>query len=361
MENEMLVLLEQAYPGIRPDKINPELTEKYVEEAKHFHEIASEELQLASHKESVSKEKEKLENEINIITERLENIYKENDVGTKEEFLKTSEKYYKCNTVRKEIKRNKKELEALLEEEDLKDLEKELKKLRKEYESTKSNDELNAIDRDKAKSIADEIQNKINELEKQSSELKGRIETMEEDLEDRNILEVNLAKTQEERKSFNNYQKSLLIAMNQLEYVSQHMHKELAPILANSAGKIVDTITDNKYSTLKIDENLAIQLDTISSPFPVSVEDLSFGTKDQVYLALRLALTDFFSDSGEKLPVFLDDSFTQYDDKRAMAAMKTLKKVADTRQVFIFTCHNRDRENFVEVSEKSDDSLLLEL
>jgi uncharacterized protein YhaN len=68
---------------------------------------------------------------------------------------------------------------------------------------------------------------------------------------------------------------------------------------------------------------------------------LSSGTEDQLYLALRLAITELITADTEALPIFMDDPLTQYDDKRAAAAIKFLKEYSAGKQLVMFTCHGK--------------------
>jgi hypothetical protein len=69
-------------------------------------------------------------------------------------------------------------------------------------------------------------------------------------------------------------------------------------------------------------------------------EYLSFGTYEQIYLALRLATAELIC---EELPVFLDDILTSYDDERTKNAIECLGDL-DERQIVLFTCHKSDAE-----------------
>jgi uncharacterized protein YhaN len=77
----------------------------------------------------------------------------------------------------------------------------------------------------------------------------------------------------------------------------------------------------------------------LAEPRPVG-PPLSTGTREQVYLALRLALLDELDRSGERLPLFLDEVFVNWDARRRGRGLDLLATAADTRQVFLFTCHD---------------------
>lgn len=69
------------------------------------------------------------------------------------------------------------------------------------------------------------------------------------------------------------------------------------------------------------------------------IPELSEGTRDQLYLALRLAaLEEAFARSGP-MPVVLDDVLVNFDDERAGAALACLAELAGTGQVLLFTHH----------------------
>jgi uncharacterized protein YhaN len=71
----------------------------------------------------------------------------------------------------------------------------------------------------------------------------------------------------------------------------------------------------------------------------VSVEGLSDGTRDQLFLALRLAYIENHCTVNEPCPVILDDVLMAFDDNRAAAALKALRELSAKTQVLLFTHH----------------------
>jgi uncharacterized protein YhaN len=80
----------------------------------------------------------------------------------------------------------------------------------------------------------------------------------------------------------------------------------------------------------------------------VSVEGMSDGTRDQLYLALRLATLEQYLLSHEPLPFVVDDILIQFDDQRAAAALRVLAELSAKTQVLFFTHHWR----LVELAKK---------
>jgi DNA repair exonuclease SbcCD ATPase subunit len=69
---------------------------------------------------------------------------------------------------------------------------------------------------------------------------------------------------------------------------------------------------------------------------------ISRGAREQLFIALRLALASEFARHGSVLPLILDDVLVNFDTKRAAAAIQVLRDVASAgtgRQIFLFTCH----------------------
>ncbi|MDT8376070.1 MAG: AAA family ATPase [Mariprofundaceae bacterium] len=72
----------------------------------------------------------------------------------------------------------------------------------------------------------------------------------------------------------------------------------------------------------------------------VYVEGMSSGTRDQLYLALRLASLEKFMESSEPMPFIVDDILVDFDDARSNAALSALVALAVKTQVILFTHHS---------------------
>ncbi|MEW8009347.1 MAG: hypothetical protein G8D90_14430 [gamma proteobacterium symbiont of Clathrolucina costata] len=76
----------------------------------------------------------------------------------------------------------------------------------------------------------------------------------------------------------------------------------------------------------------------------VFVEGLSSGTRDQLYLALRLASLERYMDSAESMPFIVDDILVDFDDARSEAALREMSDLSKKAQVILFTHHARVAE-----------------
>ena len=69
---------------------------------------------------------------------------------------------------------------------------------------------------------------------------------------------------------------------------------------------------------------------------------MSVGTIDQLYLSLRLSMTEDLS--KEKMPIILDEAFAYYDTQRLENILKYLVNTYPDRQIMIFTCTEREKD-----------------
>jgi uncharacterized protein YhaN len=131
-------------------------------------------------------------------------------------------------------------------------------------------------------------------------------------------------------------------AMTLIEHIASDKHARIAPRLAGRASEYLAEITAGAYGELTINRELEISIRIPqTNRFDTSPEkSLSKGTVDQVYLALRLAFVQALSESGETIPMLLDDPFANYDNTRLDHTMRLLTRLAAKNQILLFTCRD---------------------
>mgnify|MGYP002626050263 CR=1 FL=1 len=116
------------------------------------------------------------------------------------------------------------------------------------------------------------------------------------------------------------------------------------PDLSN-AQKYLEILTGGKYAKINLDlEEINSQDNSINKKW----KELSRGTKEQVYLALRLGYasnytkdrTTMLPNGKADLPIIIDDAFVNFDEQRTKQSIKCLIEFAKTNQVLFFTCHS---------------------
>lgn len=123
------------------------------------------------------------------------------------------------------------------------------------------------------------------------------------------------------------------------EYRTSHQE----PLLLR-AGELFQRMTLGSFGRLTVgypDERPVI-LGVRRDGNEVSVAGMSEGTRDLLYLALRLAsLEQQLESGGEKLPFIVDDILIKLDDHRALATLEALAELAGKTQILFFTHHAR--------------------
>lgn len=134
---------------------------------------------------------------------------------------------------------------------------------------------------------------------------------------------------------------SIELALETMTELSETIKDSFGLYLNKTASDLIGGITGGIYSSMYIDENLDIFMNTKSKMVPM--EQVSSGTMDQIYLALRLAAAKLIQGEQENMPLIFDDSFVLYDDERLKSALKWLS-TAYNGQLIIFTCHKREKQ-----------------
>jgi uncharacterized protein YhaN len=114
--------------------------------------------------------------------------------------------------------------------------------------------------------------------------------------------------------------------------------------LLSRAGEFFKTLTDQAFVGLDIDNDegadVLVAVRASGHPDPrVRVSGLSDGTRDQLFLALRLAGIEQHIRDREPVPLIIDDVLVSFDDGRARSTLKCLAELATKTQVLLFTHH----------------------
>jgi len=108
-------------------------------------------------------------------------------------------------------------------------------------------------------------------------------------------------------------------------------------------------ITDEKFSGVAIDfdEDQQILKAVRDGGERLTMEELSTGRRDQLFLALRLAAIQVHIEKAKPLPIIVDDILIQFDDAAAAATFKVLAGLSLRMQVIFLTHH----EHLLRVAE----------
>lgn len=131
------------------------------------------------------------------------------------------------------------------------------------------------------------------------------------------------------------------LAQDTMTELSTSIRDSFGLHLNKTASDLIKGITGGIYTSMSIDENLNVFMNTPTKLVPI--DQVSSGTMDQIYLALRLAAAKLIQDGKQEMPLIFDDSFVLYDDERLRTALKWLA-ASCKGQVLLFTCHQREAQ-----------------
>ncbi len=178
---------------------------------------------------------------------------------------------------------------------------------------------------------------KINELELEKHKRELDYKDIEPKMERLAHVEELLDLEKENFETLKERQEDFDLAKDLLTQSYEEMKKNITPKFNESFNYLVSVFTNGKYSRVVFNDGIYVE---VSNGQMISLEGLSFGTIQEIYLALRLAMINELS--KENIPIILDEPFAYFDDNRIAKVIEALNKLDN--QVIIFTCTNRENE-----------------
>jgi uncharacterized protein YhaN len=245
-------------------------------------------------------------------------------------------------------------------------------KLKKELfisEGNKDFDEVNKylslIDetsiRSRLSEISEEIQNLENEKDSYNSNHGSIVERRKVLLNNDGsyMLEQDLQSKAADIKSRIKEYFTYLVSIQILEKTIEHYKNIHQHPILNRAGQIFQRLTLGNYIRLVVDyeKDKTILLGVLHNGENLNPTEMSKGTRDQLFLSLRLAAIELYNNSNEPMPILLDDVLIQYDEQRIKAALTVLAEMSSNTQVIFFT-HN---SNIVRLAKEVIDQEVLKI
>ena len=142
----------------------------------------------------------------------------------------------------------------------------------------------------------------------------------------------------------------LTMAEALLEKTRRKFEMERQPRVVQHAQDFFSHITGQRYARLfvPIEERTVTVVDGAGGT--KRPQELSRGTREQLYLALRFGLVREFGEHAERLPVVVDEVLVNFDPERAKLAAESFAALSETNQVLVFTCHPDTARMFEEAA-----------
>lgn len=173
------------------------------------------------------------------------------------------------------------------------------------------------------------VKEELREKQTQYSNLKEQLEELDEISGD--------------YREYDRRRSALVMAMDKLNELSADMQRQLEERLNGRTSEILADVTGGRYTKMLIEEGLHVSV--LKDGRRIPAENLSRGTVEQMYFALRMAASEMLYE--EEYPVILDDTFAYYDDMRLANTLRWLGE--HRKQVLLFTCQRREEQQLKEL------------
>ena len=197
----------------------------------------------------------------------------------------------------------------------------------------------NLFDKDILLKTMEENKNNLNSLALELHKLKLDSENIEPKLEKIADLEEKIYFEKENLNKLENKSKIFEMTKELINDAYLEMKNNITPKFNKNLSKNIDKISNGKYKKIVLNDDIFVELENGSN---ISIDLLSTGTIEQIYLALRLSVIDEIS--SEKLPIMLDETFAYYDNERLEETLKFLAQIDN--QIIIFSCTDREKDIF---------------
>ncbi len=267
--------------------------------------------------------------------------YKVSDIST----LKSKFEHYR--DLDKEVKSEMRRFESWLGGKSLRELQTELEKVTRDLavENEAARDlklyVMNADEKEKLVVLVDALEKQKVNLESTEIALKRQLEFAESGCELQASLEERLEGVENAIERAKYQVKTYETAKKYIERARKDVLKASIGVLEQETSQVLEQVTSGKYDRVRFDrqslrfEVYSPQKDDWLDPDTA----LSHGTRDQLYLAARMALVRIISQ--EKKPVLLfDEPFLTFDSERRQKALQILKQYSENYQIFVFSCND---------------------
>jgi uncharacterized protein YhaN len=189
-------------------------------------------------------------------------------------------------------------------------------------------------------------EDQLKQLYQQRGELNAEVRALAADRR-LGAAQLELAAVQQQLAAAIDRWQVLAVANLALDTIRREYETHRQPEALKEASKFLARLTLGRYTRVWVplgEHSLRVD-DQDGQTLPVEL--LSSGTREQLFLALRLAIVSAYAKKGTRLPLILDDVLVNFDRERAAAAAQVLCDFAGAgHQLLVFTCHEHIEQIF---------------
>lgn len=178
----------------------------------------------------------------------------------------------------------------------------------------------------------------VTHLQQQIAQVQGRLDAGR----DAQALGDQISRLEEELARQQAEYDALRLSLDALQAANTTLQNRFSPELGRRAAEIFADMTGSTWSHILLDREFHLSAESGSDPTRRSVQLLSAGTADQLYLAVRLAICEMILPPEQNPPLILDDALLTFDDARLSTTLDYLTRLGAQRQILLFTCQGRE-------------------
>ena len=178
----------------------------------------------------------------------------------------------------------------------------------------------------------------VTHLQQQIAQVQGRLDAGR----DAQTLRDQISRLEEELVRQQAEYDALRLSLDALQAANTTLQNRFSPELGRRAAEIFADMTGSTWSHILLDREFHLSAESGSDPTRRSVQLLSAGTADQLYLAVRLAICEMILPPEQNPPLILDDALLTFDDARLSTTLDYLTRLGAQRQILLFTCQGRE-------------------
>lgn len=178
----------------------------------------------------------------------------------------------------------------------------------------------------------------VTHLQQQIAQVQGRLDAGR----DAQALGDQISRLEEELVRQQAEYDALRLSLDALQAANTTLQNRFSPELGRRAAEIFADMTGSTWSHILLDRDFHLSAESGSDPTRRSVQLLSAGTADQLYLAVRLAICEMILPPEQNPPLILDDALLTFDDARLSTTLDYLTRLGAQRQILLFTCQGRE-------------------
>jgi DNA repair exonuclease SbcCD ATPase subunit len=195
----------------------------------------------------------------------------------------------------------------------------------------------------------------------EASATRGALDQMRLDLPDVAEAEEALAEATAELERVTATAEVIDATMRLLRAAEERVHRDLAPVLARGITRWLSRVSGGTYLDASVDPaDLSVRVKEAASGHWRSALLMSEGTREQIYLLLRVAMAQQLATTGETAPLLLDEVTAQADAVRKVQLLDVLHELSSERQIVLFT-HDDDVAHWAEGALDGERDRLVQL